>query len=233
MNYDKPELLDRLAREYVVGTLHGQARRRFERVLSESYSARYAVWRWEQRLSAISETADDVKPPERAWELIAARLWAATARPKNYARTLTLWRSLAGLMATLSLCLAIFLPLETDPPEQKYAPDHVAFVGEESAPLWIISADLQSGQLQARAINAEAASVDKVFELWMLPEEGAPQSIGLMPVSGDSVAIDMPHGLLALLRASKGLAISVEPIGGSPTGLPTGPVVHTANIRSL
>ena len=50
MNYNRADLLDRLASEYVLGTLHGAARRRFDKLLSESPAARAAVQAWEQRL---------------------------------------------------------------------------------------------------------------------------------------------------------------------------------------
>ena len=43
MRYDSSQLLDALARDYVVGTLHGRARTRFARVLAASLPARRAV----------------------------------------------------------------------------------------------------------------------------------------------------------------------------------------------
>jgi anti-sigma-K factor RskA len=46
MNYLQPERLDRLAREYVLGTLTGAARRRFERLLSQAPVAMLAVSAW-------------------------------------------------------------------------------------------------------------------------------------------------------------------------------------------
>jgi len=52
-------------------------------------------------------------------------------------------------------------------------------------------------------------------------------------VGGESVTRSLPAGLRALLRQSKGIAVSIEPAGGSPTGAPTGPVVHTARVVSL
>jgi len=54
-----------------------------------------------------------------------------------------------------------------------------------------------------------------------------------LPVNGDSITLDLPAGLSALLKESGGLAISIEPLGGSPTGLPTGEVIQTTNIWEL
>jgi anti-sigma-K factor RskA len=36
----------------------------------------------------------------------------------------------------------------------------------------------------------------------------------------------------AALVGAKQLAVSVEPSGGSPTGLPTGPVIHVADLTA-
>ena len=64
--------------------------------------------------------------------------------------------------------------------------------------------------------------------MWMLPAGGAkPISLGLLPSSGIAKEALSPRQMRALKEAS-GLAVSIEPPGGSPTGLPTGPVVYKA-----
>ena len=227
MNVDNPELIERLAAEYVLGTLRGRARQRFERWLAEYPAVRSAVWRWEARLGDLAAEVPQAEPPAEAWPAIERRLFGdATDKRGGW-----LWKLWGGFATAASLALALVLlqPQLTG----ELQPDHIAVVGDDNAPLWVIAADLESGRLSARAVNAEAAEVDRVFELWMLPSEGAPQSIGLLPVSGDEVQLDLPPGLLALLLQSKGLAISIEPPGGSPTGLPTGPIVHTASVVEI
>ena len=227
MNVDNPELIERLAAEYVLGTLRGRARQRFERWLAEYPAVRSAVWRWEARLGDLAAEVPQAEPPAEAWPAIERRLFSdATDKRGGW-----LWKLWGGFATAASLALALVLlqPQLTG----ELQPDHIAVVGDDNAPLWVIAADLESGRLSARAVNAEAAEVDRVFELWMLPSEGAPQSIGLLPVSGDEVQLDLPPGLLALLLQSKGLAISIEPPGGSPTGLPTGPIVHTASVVEI
>ena len=73
----------------------------------------------------------------------------------------------------------------------------------------------------------------KVYELWMLPAEGSPRSLGLMPVNGESSETVFSPALLDALRSAQGLAVSIEPAGGSTTGLPTGPVVYQASLIDL
>jgi len=50
MDYGRPDLADRLAAEYVTGTLRGPARRRFEQLVPAHPALRAAVRRWESRL---------------------------------------------------------------------------------------------------------------------------------------------------------------------------------------
>ena len=78
MNYNRADLLDRLASEYVLGTLHGAARRRFDKVLVESSAARAAVHAWEQRLAVLAASVPPVAPPPRVWTATEARI-ASTA----------------------------------------------------------------------------------------------------------------------------------------------------------
>ncbi len=234
MNIRDPELVDRLASEYVLGTLHGKARQRLETLLIDRDDIRRAVWRWENRLADLSSTTPLLEPSKRVWTRIGDRLGFNDKKQSSGSTFWHLWSAAASLAAVV---MAVLLITSTDsglsPIPTTDNADHIAVVGEGNDPLWLISANLTSGALTARAINAQAAEVDKVFELWMLPTSGDPRSIGILPVSGNTVSHQIPPGLLALLKESKGLAISIEPIGGSPTGLPTGPVVHTATVVGL
>jgi len=232
MNYDNPVLIDRLAAEYVLQTLQGAARRRFERVLLESPAARRAVWQWEATLSEIAVRDDASVPHPRVWRRIERRLRGETGKV-GWWRSLPLLRAW-GLGATAAaIALAIALTLQAPVPGGISA-ERVAIVNDASAsPLWIIGVNVGSGEITARAVNAQAQALDKAYELWVLPAEGNPQSLGLLPVAGNSSRSTIPAGLRALLVNAKGLAISVEPPGGSPTGLPTGPVVYQAPMVEL
>ena len=99
--------------------------------------------------------------------------------------------------------------------------------------MWVITANPATGTIRARAVNAQAAAVDQAYELWMLPADGPPRSLGLLPVSGGEARHEIPPALLALLGNAQGLAVSLEPAGGSPTGQPTGPVLYQAPIVEL
>lgn len=64
---DKPELQDKLAAEYVLGTLKGGARRRFEQWLSQDIHLVQVVRKWEGMLLPMTEFAQPVIPSSRVW----------------------------------------------------------------------------------------------------------------------------------------------------------------------
>lgn len=227
MNYQDPERLDALAAEYVIGTLRGAARRRFARLLRESADAREAVEHWEALLGGLASVVPGVAPPARVWRRLEARLFA-TAREPAGGRLWRLW-SVAATAAALVLAVLLVTARSPSLPE-----GHVAIVSDAAdQPQWVITADAATGSIRARAVNARAEAIDKAYELWMLPADGPPRSLGLLPVDGAVTRHEVPPALLALLRNAKGLAISLEPAGGSPTGAPTGPVLYQAPIVDL
>lgn len=229
MNYQRPELLDRLASEYVLGTLRGRARRRFEGLIAGYLPARRAVYWWEDHLARLAMELPEVSPPPQLWTRIARRISIASEPPRATQRSSRVWQALAACLALLAIGLAAVVALRA--PEiqiQAQAPTQVAIVADATAPLWVVNAFPERGQLQVRALRAIPVPPNRVFELWMLPTSGAaPVSLGLLPATGDLV-LPLTQASAQILAASSTLAVSVEPPGGSPTGAPTGPVVFTA-----
>ena len=225
MRYRNQQLLERLAAEYVLGTLQGPARRRFERVMVESHQARAAVWRWEQQLAPLALAAGSVEPSARVWREVVRRTQPQQERAPWYER-LGLWRGLSLAATAAAVVLAVML--RTAPVA---GPQYVAvFNGEQAQPLWVVSADVEQGRLSIRPVNATAPAADKSYELWVLPAGGAaPRSMGLLPI-GNVIETTLPAAVQSVLSSAQGLAISLEPAGGSPTGAPTGPVVLQAAI---
>lgn len=221
-----PVLIDQLAAGYVLGTLEGRTRRRFERMHTVSLELQRAVSEWEQRLSPLADAIPAVEPPARVWREISRRI----GRPERL-QWLGLWRGLTFAASAAAIALALTLLLL---PARTAGPGQVAvFQGREDAPLWLVSTDLDSGTLVVRALNVHAVALDRVFQLWVLPASGPPQSLGVLPVDGQVVRQQVDTNLSRTLTTAVGLAVSIEPPGGSPTGLPTGPVVHQAPLLAL
>src|SRR5690242_10400048 len=118
MNYDDPHLLDRLAAEYVFGSLPSRARRRFERLRQRLPAAEKAVLDWERRLMPLSGPVPAERPPGQVWNAIEQRTGGATARRTSDAwwtwlRPLTAFA--LGVVATLGgiALLPGALPIES------------------------------------------------------------------------------------------------------------------------
>lgn len=74
------------------------------------------------------------------------------------------------------------------------------------------------------SVNVEA---DRALELWSVPAQGAPRSLGLISSRAATV---VQRG--KLLDGTSALAVSLEPAGGSPTGAPTGPILYVGKLTS-
>jgi anti-sigma-K factor RskA len=225
MNYQRPELIDRLAGEYVLGTLLGRARRRFERLMNAYLPPRRAVIWWEQRLADLALTLPGVEPPPGTWSLIERRIAPITS-PRRTARG---WQALAACLAAVTIGLVTFVTLREPPIELRAVqPAQVAIVADAAAPLWVVHAFPELEQLRIRAVRPIEIEAGRAYELWMLPNAGTPPvSLGLLPASGE-ITLPLSATAAQVLIASSTLAVSLEPAGGSPTGAPTGPVVYTA-----
>ena len=60
MDYGRPSLADALAADYVLGTLRGAARRRFEALLPAHATLRAATQAWQDRLLPLTAAIDPV-----------------------------------------------------------------------------------------------------------------------------------------------------------------------------
>ena len=213
-----------LAAEYVLGTLRGGARRRFETWMLESPRVRRQVWYWERRFQSLNRGIVERQPPAVVWRRIHARI----GRRRPAARA---WWWPVGSMLAASLVLALVLLWPSAPVSQQY----VGVVQNSQAePLWVLRTVPDTGHRRLSLKGVNVAAVDgKDFELWLLPRSGAAISVGLLPAGGGQRSTSLSARQLEVLRRSRALAVSREPAGGSPTGQPTGPVLYQVRMITL
>jgi anti-sigma-K factor RskA len=232
MNYQRPELLDRLAADYVVGVLRDRARLRFERLCVELAAARAARERWEDRLLPLALAASPVVPSSTCWAGIQRSLDAsagmAGAAPVVRPRRAGYRWWLAAAASVVAVVLVVGrLTLWAPPSWQPVA----ALAPAHALPLWQVERDATAGQLTARVVGPITLDAAKSYELWVLPRGGGkPVSLGLLPRTG-AVQRVLTAAQRQGLQAGENLAVSIEPAGGSPTGQPTGPVIIVAPIQ--
>ena len=96
----------------------------------------------------------------------------------------------------------------------------------------IASVDRTGRTLRVKALVSVEVAADRALELWALPQGGNPRSLGLISPSGVA-QIALAGTAETTLAQVPALAVSLEPRGGSPTGLPTGPVLYSGPIQRL
>ncbi|MEO0971541.1 MAG: anti-sigma factor [Pseudomonadota bacterium] len=237
MRIEDPALVDALASEYVLGTLRGRARQRFERLMQQRADVCARVYAWERRLADLAgeSATPSVAPPPRVWRRIRQRLAFDNApvrlAPRRRRRTAPLWQALAASVAAVALTLGTWWTAQQLQPPQvvTLTPTYISVIADaQGAGLWSVQLFETPARLSVRATGEIVPLADEqVYQLWMLPEGGAPRSLGLLPNEGTLESLLSAEALQALARSAN-LAVSTEPPGGSPTGLPTGEVVYVA-----
>ena len=239
MDYGNRDLADALAAQYVAGTLRGPARRRFETLMAAHPALRQAVAAWRARLMPLTAAVEPQAPPASAWAAIERRLWpeappATAAEPAAvpWWRALSFWRAASGFATVAAISLGVLLAT----PQPQAPPVVVVLQAAEGAPAgassFVASFSADGRSLVTRPVQPVAVQVDRALELWAVPPQGAPRSLGLISASGLTVIRRdrLPQALLDQ-RNTAALAVSVESPGGSPTGAPTGPVVFAGKLQ--
>lgn len=227
MDYSRPELAQRLAAEYVLGTLHGPARRRFETLLPAHPALRQAVAQWQQDLMPLAASVQPVAPPPQVWQGVQARLFGTPEAAPSLWQRLALWRSLSGVATAAAL--AMFLVASQTPAPQ--APVLVVLAANPQAALalnasFVASISADGRALVLKPLNEVSLDAGRALELWAVPAQGAPRSLGLVQGASATTLLRTQ-----LLRDTAAFAVSVEPEGGSPTGAPTGPIVSVGKLQ--
>lgn len=223
--YANPELRDKLAAEYVIGTLRGRARARFQSLMRYDAGLRRIVADWEERLTPLAAAAGEVAPPSRVWQRIARRVGGGSPQGR-----VSFWRGLAVMSSVLTLVLATFIGMA---PRPEAPTASVAVMDDDQGqPSMLVSwpsmKDARDPHVRVKVLQAHPVMADgTAWELWMLPrDKGAPVSLGLINTDASQV-VKVKADLARRFGAGEvwGIAMSVEPAGGSPTGAPTGPVI--------
>jgi len=231
MDYSRPELADRLAADYVTGTLRGPARRRFESLLTAHPSLRGAVGAWQARLIPLTISVEPEKPPAAVWKRIEARIGGAptTESTAGWWRALAFWRGLAAVASVAAISLSVLLasPGPAQAPIVVVLSSTGATADGNIVPATFVASISGDGRaMVTKPLQNVSLSANRALELWAVPPQGAPRSLGLISAQGTTI---VKKG--KVLDNTAALAVSLEPPGGSPTGAPTGPVLWVGKLQ--
>jgi anti-sigma-K factor RskA len=233
--YNNPQLRDKLAAEYVVGTLRGRARARFQALLRYDPDLRRIVAEWDARLTPLTAAAGEIAPPARVWQAVAGRI-AGAVRGGGSRTGLAFWRGLAVTSTAFVLILAAFIGVapRPEPPMAMVA----VMNDDKGQPALVVSwppmKAMRDPYVRIRVVQEHPVMAPgTTWEMWMLPPgKDSPVSMGLITTDADQT-MKLRSALANRMEGAWGLAMSVEPMGGSPTGTPTGPVIFKGQCVKL
>jgi len=228
-----------LAAEYVLGSLDHATRLRVEQMVRSDPEFARLVDAWQQRLAPLAAAVPPVEPPPEVWAGIeqalidreASQRSAALTPPpqRRWTQSLGFWRWSTLGASVLAAALALYIALVPTAPPGRY----VAVLSRgDASPSLIVTVDPAAGRMTIRPLET-ARVEDRAMQLWLVAgADTAPYSLGLLdPAQEISLALD-PQAE-AGVGPSAALAVSLEPPGGSPTGLPTGPVIYQGPLLAL
>jgi len=237
--------IDDLAGEYVLGTLDAAERAGVDRARLADPALEAAILAWETRLSPLDELTPEVAPPADLFAAISAQITALaspavqdpmpleTTRPsaeiislRARVRRWQVGTVAAGLIAASLAAVIVLKPQVLQPADSQF----VAVLQKDAvSPAFVIAVDIATKQLTVRQVAADRLA-GKSYELWLvnasLPQ---PKSLGVVKDAGLTRGVTLAGYSPDVVEHSV-LAVSLEPEGGSPTGLPTGPVVFSGKL---
>jgi anti-sigma-K factor RskA len=232
MNYLLPERLDRLAREYALGTLAGGARRRFERVLAQSPAAGRAVAAWQERFTVLSAGLPPMAPRRAVWQGLEQRLFAAPRK------AFTWWRALGGALAGVLLCTVV-LRLQPgliglEPQADALPASYVGLLTDaQGKPAVLASSRRQGRHLTVKLLQPLSVPADRVAQLWALPSDGsAAFPVGVVPAGGNTTLTLSDSSEKLFFKVSR-LAVSLEASAAKPGDKPTQPFILSGHCVKL
>ena len=213
--------LHTLAGEYVLGVLDAAEAGEVAEALATHTELRRAVAFWVEQLIPAAE------PPPDLWQAIETRITDVPSKPaaNRLWNNIVLWRWSTVGAAAAAAALALWIGLTPGP-----GPSFVAVLHspQQDQASWVATAGRHG--LLVRAVTGAAPPADRAFELWAIaPGATRPRSLGVIPPDGELKLGALPPDL----RDGATLAISIEPVGGSPTQQPTGPVVFVGSVKAV
>src|SRR6266480_4770674 len=242
MNTLLPERLERLAREYALGTLAGLARRRFERVLRQAPVAMRAVGAWQERLSGLAGAVPAMQPSESVWQRLEQRLFAS-ARVAPRGPLQWLWdvlsvRTLGGVLAGAFLCVAL-LRLQPgliglEPQSDTLPQSYVGLLIDAAGKPTVLASSKRHGKLMTvKLLQPVAIPAGSVAQLWALPKDGsAAFPVGVVPGSGTGTVALADTSEALFFNVSR-LAVSIEAAPAKAGDKPSGDFVLSGHCVKL
>lgn len=237
---DMPDDPALLAAELALGVLEGEALVAAKRRMLTDPAFVAEVEDWRARLAAIGLDASDAIPSDDLWARIERSIDTGTGTsvadlvPR---RALRRWQWGTAAAGSVAAALAVLLaiprsePVAPAPVQVAVQPAIVAQLrGEGEGPL--VAARYDPATAQLRLVAHDMGDDPRVPELWIIPADGIPRSLGVIQPAGNTQLV-VAEGHRSMLHDGATLAITMEPRDTAPHAAPTGPRVAAGKIFGI
>ncbi|MHC8353375.1 anti-sigma factor [Pseudomonas sp. RT4P38] len=224
MNYQTPTLRRALAADYAIGLMPSAARRRFEQLLLEDAALRAELAQWQENLTSLTDALPEQPVPDRVWQGITARI---EPQVLHMPEKRPFWSWMRVTAAVCSLVIAVTLGMLYNRDSARYS---ATLLTADAQPA--LKVEAHKDYLKVEPLALAAVDPGRSLELWAIPADGKPISLGVIPAGGKG-RVELSDAQKTLIGKPIALAVSLEPKGGSPTGQPTGPVLYQGALAAL
>lgn len=222
---------DLLAAEYVLGVLPHAERLALARRIETDAALARRVRDWDEKLSPLADVVEPVAPPASLLGAVERRLFAGAAAGPRLWESLMFWRGVSAVLAGALVAAALLLvtPRLAAPERDNSLVAELA--GEGQTVRLAAFFDARSVTLRLNRIAGQPQK-GRDFELWLIAGGQAPVSLGTLPQES-MISLKVAPDIASKLASGAVLAVSDEPLGGSPTGQPTGAVLATGALSAI
>ena len=238
---DLPDEREVLAAELALGVLEGDALAAANRRLLTDAAFAEEVEAWRERLAGMALDVPDATPPDALWNRIERAIDGIAPAPVVDLvprRQLRRWQFGTAAAGAVAAALAVMLVIPRPEPSIIPPPTQVAVQpaivaqlrGAEEGPF--VAARYDPATAQLRLVAQDMGEDPRVPELWIIPEDGIPRSLGVIQPAGDTQLV-VAEGHRSMMHDGATLAITMEPRATAPHSAPTGPRVAAGKIFGI
>ena len=170
MRYDNVQLQQQLAAEYILGSLIGKAKARYEQLKAKRADVQQQYDWAANQLHRLADTVPAVKPSKAVWQNIEARLFKQTSNKLNW------WRALGlGTSAMAAVLALVLVTQQSDVPTITAAPPtQIALLaGEDAKPAFMLNVvKTEKGEtaLRVNVLETLTPQPANTLQLWFSRE---------------------------------------------------------------
>ena len=218
-----------LAGEYVLGLLDAAEQATVQARVATDAAFAAEVDAWRERLASMAD-GSDAAAPDHVWANIGALLPTETGQDIGRGN-LRLWQGLTAASLAVAAYLGFLVANPPVVPTVQTPPPLVAALGSETGDTAITARyDIQNGELLLTPVSLDTGKLYP--ELWIVPADGKPRSLGMMAVGKPTIVAVTPE-MRQFMAAGGTLAITPEPENGGPGGNPSGAIIASGKITVI